>query len=294
VVEVKRRLFEEKRDRERRKGSREESKDASADGEKEAADKKEVKSSPATKSHEKFYCVKLDGLPYLANNVAVKDFFEGLEIAQRGIHLIHNDRHQCTGIGYVEFVTSADCEKALKKNKEYMGKRFIIVEPITKRDMLDAMARDRSEGGERGRGRGRGGSRGGRDPSFDRPERTSRFTSERSFEAQDFSGGFDECRVHERSAYDDDFPQHDSFGSRGGGVTVGMYNVPFRANVQDIVDFFHGFPVTPRSVQVVRSADGRSTGEVNVLLPNVEEAALAVQRLDHQDLMGRTVELCIL
>ncbi|ELU07670.1 hypothetical protein CAPTEDRAFT_117634 [Capitella teleta] len=77
-------------------------------------------------------------------------------------------------------------------------------------------------------------------------------------------------------------------------VVVAMYNVPYRASSLDIVDFFQGFPVDPHSVQLLQTADGRRTGEVNVTFPSVEDAAMAVQQLDHQDFMGRAVELCIL
>lgn len=327
------------RERERpRDREREKDKDLDRDkrsGKKETSDRelsdKDSSKERSSDRKEKFYCVKLEGLPYSANNYSVKDFFDGLEIAQRGIHLTYNEHHQCGNIGYVEFVTSGDCEKAVAKNNEYMGKRFITVIPITKKDMLDELSKDRSGGRphESSRGRGRGAPYQGRgmpsrhpsggfrdvDPEYggrsrDRAEPSrfgDRHLGDRGHRAEmGFEGGrgdmshLDDRRVERSEHYYDD--GRGDYGRRVevegneamGGATVGMYNVHHVAAPKDILDFFRGYPVISRSVQLLQTPDGRPTGTAHVTFSTAEDAMAAVQQLDQRELMGRTVDLCLL
>lgn len=95
------------------------------------------RNTTATKDEEKkFYCVRIRGLPFTANPQAIKEFFKGLEIANGGIHIVYNRDNQATGFGFVEFVTSTDCRRALERNNQYMGKRYLILEPVGKEDVL--------------------------------------------------------------------------------------------------------------------------------------------------------------
>lgn len=84
----------------------------------------------------KFYCVRLDGLPFSATPQAVKEFFKGLEIANNGIHIVYNRDNQASGIGFVEFITSTDCRRALGFNNKYMGRRYLIIKPVDKNEFL--------------------------------------------------------------------------------------------------------------------------------------------------------------
>lgn len=60
---------------------------------------------------------------------------------------------------------------------------------------------------------------------------------------------------------------------------------PFTATKRDVLGFFRGHPVVEDSIEFVRRADGKMTGEVYVRLPSAEDAkrAMALDR----SLMGR-------
>lgn len=93
-------------------------------------------STTAKDEEKKFYCIRILGLPFTANPQAIKEFFKGLEIANGGIHIVYNQDNQATGFGFVQFVTSTDCRRALERNNQYMGKRYLMLEPAAKEDVL--------------------------------------------------------------------------------------------------------------------------------------------------------------
>ncbi|XP_055700406.1 heterogeneous nuclear ribonucleoprotein H3 isoform X4 [Phlebotomus papatasi] len=73
--------------------------------------------------------VKLRGLPYSVSPNEIETFFEGLELKQdRGsIHIVMDNRGRATGEAFVQFVNPDDTEKALKKNREKIGHRYIEI-----------------------------------------------------------------------------------------------------------------------------------------------------------------------
>ena len=86
-------------------------------------------------------CVKMTGLPSTANGAMVKEFFEGLQLATRGINIIYNKDQTATGIAFVEFASAPECEKALKKNRTSMGdSSCVYLETIAKGAMQTQMA----------------------------------------------------------------------------------------------------------------------------------------------------------
>ena len=72
--------------------------------------------------------VLLRGLPYNSTVQDIANFFgEEFGIVERGIIIPRAVDGQCLGQAYVQFDSSEDVKKALKKNKEHMGSRYIEV-----------------------------------------------------------------------------------------------------------------------------------------------------------------------
>ena len=225
------------------------------------------------KNTAKFFCVKLTGLPYQANSKDIKEFFKGLDIAQRGIHIVLNKDGTTHGVAFVEFVSSRDCEKATGKDNEYIGKRFIKIVPIAKGDMLSEM-RSLHDQIEFGSGPGRQ-----REPkSFQNDnQQEGRFSQYNRF------GG------HDRQ-------NRLPFATRQGqrmdcntAITLRLENVHFRATTEDILDFFRGVYPLPDSVQFYYRDDGRPTGNASVQFGSLDDADMAVREMNNQMLMGRPV-----
>ncbi|KAJ8711203.1 hypothetical protein PYW07_008445 [Mythimna separata] len=118
---------------------------------------------------------------------------------------------------------------------------------------------DRGRGGGRGRGFGRGGA----------------------------GPGFDNGRME-----DDHDPALDDFGAPG--CVVSMENVPFRASIDDIMDFFSEFELTQDDVIRRYNERGQPTGDARVAFRTPFDAQRAV-KTRHMDMIhDRRISLCIL
>jgi len=73
--------------------------------------------------------IKVRGLPWSATDMDLCKFFRDCEIVggPRGIYFCQNDRGQPNGEAFIEMETQADIERALEKNRETMGRRYVEV-----------------------------------------------------------------------------------------------------------------------------------------------------------------------
>lgn len=77
------------------------------------------------------WCVKLVGLDYRATEEDVRRFFDGLDILDNGVL-------NCRGNGFVQFSNAADMERSFERNKQYIGRRYVIIKRATKQEMEEA------------------------------------------------------------------------------------------------------------------------------------------------------------
>ena len=90
--------------------------------------------------------VKCRGLPYSATERDIKDFFSSCAIERDGIVICMGRDGRPSGDCYVKFRESADFEKALKRDREQMSRRYIEVFPSSDADMdSNRRGRDRMQ-----------------------------------------------------------------------------------------------------------------------------------------------------
>eukprot|EP00756_Hemistasia_phaeocysticola_P012396 Hpha_TRINITY_DN15191_c4_g3::TRINITY_DN15191_c4_g3_i1::g.128364::m.128364/K12898/HNRNPF_H; heterogeneous nuclear ribonucleoprotein F/H len=79
--------------------------------------------------------VKMRGLPYSSTELDIANFFNGISIAQQGIHLVmtHDDRP--SGEAFVEFENPTDLQFALERDRQSMGTRYVEVFRSSKAEM---------------------------------------------------------------------------------------------------------------------------------------------------------------
>ena len=78
------------------------------------------------------------------------------------------------------------------------------------------------------------------------------------------------------------------------GCVVALTNVPHKAIIADILDFFRGFQVNEKCVIRRFGHGGEPTGDARVAFPTPNEAELAVRTLQNEYLLNRRVVLSIL
>lgn len=76
--------------------------------------------------------VFLRGMPFSVTEGDVENFFSGLTIHE--MVLLRNSRGQQNGSGFVQFATREDASEALKRDREYIGSRYIEVSSTTADD----------------------------------------------------------------------------------------------------------------------------------------------------------------
>ena len=72
------------------------------------------------------FCVKLSGAPFKTTEQEVREFFKGGDAPTR-VQVILNDEGRSSGEILVDFESDEAVEKALLKDREYIGPRFVFV-----------------------------------------------------------------------------------------------------------------------------------------------------------------------
>merc|ERR550534_725467 len=100
--------------------------------------------------------VKLRGLPWEATKDDITQFFSGFTIKPYGVTITMNQQGRPSGDAYVEFTSVDQVEKALAKNKEKMGHRYIEVFNSSKHDVRYVSPSSYNKGPPGGYGSGGG------------------------------------------------------------------------------------------------------------------------------------------
>jgi len=184
----------------------------------------------------------------------------------------------------------------LRKNKQNMGNRIITVKAVTRKEMLDALGVPQHPAAAAGGGSGMSRPPMGRpvldDRSSDRRPLIDRMPMER--------GAMGERAPLLESPTDWAMnPNHEnlpgelqSFGKPG--CVVGAKNIPYRASIDEMLDFFRDFNLTKENIIRRYNIKGQPTGEARIAFRSPSEAQQAVRELNQQYVGGRPCSLFIL
>lgn len=260
--------------------------------------------------------VRLRGLPFRCTEDDVRKFFQGLDIPMGAITLQKDQDGRETGEAYVSFPSTQDAEKALAKDRQHMGHRYIEVfrstiseiKPILFRGgptgrpspydrpgerEFDSFGRGERYGSGyerqyRGRGRGARGGGGGSYLPYD-PYAAASF-----YEAAAVSEYFrPEPAYDEGAAYNSALaaqslvtypPIRPSQPGKAPSVSsnpqlkymIRMRGLPFSAKDRDIETFFS--PLVPIKINIDFDHYGRPSGEAEVFFASHKDAAAAMTK----------------
>eukprot|EP01133_Synstelium_polycarpum_P009799 gene9799-11448_t len=77
------------------------------------------------------YVVRIAGIPFNAQISDLYKFFEGLEIADKGIKISLNRAGRNNGLAFVKFANEQSYQAALLKDNQYMGHRYLSICPYS-------------------------------------------------------------------------------------------------------------------------------------------------------------------
>lgn len=86
-------------------------------------------------SPQRHFVIRMRGIPFASTAYDVQTFFNGFRILSKGIHFYYNSQGRPTGEAFVEFEYEDDYHRALLKNEELMGDRYIELFPSSIREL---------------------------------------------------------------------------------------------------------------------------------------------------------------
>lgn len=90
---------------------------------------------PLQRALETSCCVKLKGLPYSTSAQQIYDFFVGFDVKR--IDFVLEPDGRPSGLAFAEFGSKEEALKALSKNGEYLGERYIRLLHVPRTEMED-------------------------------------------------------------------------------------------------------------------------------------------------------------
>ncbi|XP_077432541.1 RNA binding motif protein 12Bb [Vanacampus margaritifer] len=125
---------------------------AEADTNKRSASRADITSPPRQKrplnAIEDTTCVFLKGLPFTVSQREINEFFNGLRIVD--LILLKNATGKHNGMGLVRFSSPAEVSEALKRDRGYIGSRYVEICPTTEEDWRRSSERQHMSGNPRG------------------------------------------------------------------------------------------------------------------------------------------------
>lgn len=214
-------------------------------------------------------CVSLSGLPLKTNDRDISDFFSDVAIVPNKIHLVTSNVG-FTGQAFCEFSSPTEAEVALEKNGLPLGSGTVIVESIPRSEMEVML--------------GGGSSR----------KATHNTNQVRPLFARGYGhnfnsrGGGNGPRTHMRRFLP---PQVNPSDMGNKGCTLLMENVPYKAGLNEILEFFTGFDIPPDNVLRRYNENGTPSGEAKVIFTNSNDAFQALQDRHLGKIRDRTIYL---
>jgi len=233
--------------------------------------------------------VKMRGLPYKATRNDVLDFFAGLSVPLHGVHIMFNEREQPTGEAYVDFSGPDDRERAMNKDRQHIGGRYVELFRVSRAEMLGALEQyvgsyhtnQMAFNPTMANAHAAYGGMYGAVPQYG----GAQYSAAAMAGAAAYGGMQQQMGMHQMASAMAQGQQQQG----GKGATLRMRGIPYRSTAEDVMRFFAGFQVVPGGV-VLGQRDGRPNGDCFVTFTTPSEAQRATI-MNHKHMGNRYVEL---
>jgi len=213
-----------------------------------------------------------------------------------GVHLMFNEREQPTGEAYVEFSTAEDRERAMTKDRQHIGGRYVELFRVSRGEMIAAL--EHFVGGYMSHQLAMApGAMGAAQAAYGGMYGMHAAPYAAAYGGPGAMGAYGGMQQHMghgmHHAMQNGHSMQNGGGAQGGGApkgsTLRMRGIPFRSTVDDVLRFFQGFQVLPGGV-VLGQRDGRATGDCFVTFASPFEAQRATS-MNNKHMGTRYVEL---
>ncbi|XP_018333591.1 uncharacterized protein LOC108742772 [Agrilus planipennis] len=218
--------------------------------------------------------IDISGLPLKTTDRDIVDFFSDIGVAPEKIHLLSNHLG-FTGTAYCEFASLQDAAAAVEKDGIPLGPKEVSITSISKEEMesrLGILSQSAPPPV----------------PIIHPP--VPHFFPRNNFMPRGMGPRGFMRRFHHPHMLPP--PQH---GGDVGipGCTVLMENVPYKAGLDEILQFFDGFDIPPDNVLRRYNENGTPSGEAKVIFTNHDQAKKAVEQKRFHKIRERTIYLTL-
>eukprot|EP01012_Entosiphon_sulcatum_P008248 TRINITY_DN14414_c0_g1_i1.p1 TRINITY_DN14414_c0_g1~~TRINITY_DN14414_c0_g1_i1.p1 ORF type:complete len:445 (-),score=45.44 TRINITY_DN14414_c0_g1_i1:1040-2353(-) len=240
--------------------------------------------------------VRLRGLPFSCTVGDIADFFNGFAFDQQLIHLPVHPSGRPTGEAFVLFQDFTEAQRALQKDRQMIGNRYIELFLSSYEDVASTLGRaSRDRDLDRSRARNtfqHPPHHQYHPPAHHPPPSHGHYLPPEYIPPPQFADHYPPTQNFQTSYEVGYIPPHVSPPHAIPGASepiVRLRGIPFRASEADIREFFRGITIPPGGVYVVWSG-GRPSGEAFVEFRTRQAADQALLR--NRQLMGpRYVEV---
>ncbi|XP_011315110.1 uncharacterized protein DDB_G0283697 [Fopius arisanus] len=233
-------------------------------------------------------CIIMRGLPFQVIERDIQDFFSDIGIVPRRIHMMLNNHGSPAGECFCEFESAEEAVRATGKSGLPMGKNFPTIELVARNKMLDTLGNADTQFSES-------------QQPFPLPLQDRPRFSPMGHPPRFGNGGFGHPRgppgimplprhiAMNRPGPPPSLDYVEGFGNPG--CVLSLENVPFKADITEIIEFFRDFDVKRENVIRRYNEKGMPTGDARVAFSSPSEAQRALRELRHCKVRDRTIYL---
>lgn len=253
----------------------------------------EEKFAQAKREHEQLTlnqtdCIFMRGLPFQTIDRDIFDFFSDIGIVPNYIHMMLNQQGKASGECYCEFDSPEKAERAIAKNGLPLGKNVPTIELVPRAKMLETLGNMPEVQQQTQQ----------HFPPMEQHQRPPRFPAGPLGHMPRFGNtGFGpRCPpglMMPRHMVGRHPPSIDyvdgAMGFGKPGCVLSLENVPFKADINEIIEFFGDFDVKRENVIRRYNDRGMPTGDARVAFSSPSEAQRALKELKHCKMRERTI-----
>lgn len=236
-------------------------------------------------------CILISNMEYRTTENEITEWLAKSNLASIRIQLLFNNRNQTNGTCYVQFLTPTDAEKSISLDGTKFKSRNVSIKLVPFQVVQSELAtlNSRMENNMRNN-------------MLQNMAQNNMMNNMGNF-ANNFgnnnmfpNGPMPNARMNFQRR---DNGNNGNNGNNGPfnnmmGCVVALQNVPYKAKMNDILDFFSDFTLKPDNIIRRFNNDGLPTGDARVCFNSPIDARKAVEQKNNCRIMNRSVQLSIL
>lgn len=226
-------------------------------------------------------CILIENMEYRTTEMEIVEWIQGkANLTPIRIQLLVNERNQTNGNGFIQFANNEQASRAMELlDKAQFKSRVVHVSLAPWQQIMTTIQTITQILRENG---------------FDGIDTSGNIPRQQRFNNNNPNNRFPNNNRFNNNGHNNRMPNNRPNNRNGGnmnGCIVSMSNVPYKATVDDILDFFSDFDLCADDIMRRYNDEGKPTGDARVRFESPSEARRAIDLRDKCRLTNRPVYL---